>query len=122
MLQERERNIFPNGERGEEGAGLEQHTEVATHRGKLSLAQAGDFFAENFDGAGSRLHHADDMAKQRAFSATAAAHDDESFTALHCEGDVIDHGTITETAHQIGDFDDGRWHEANDEWRSRALQ
>ena len=41
--------------------------------------------------------------------------DDECFAALNVNRNVVDHGTIPESSHQIGNFDDWVRHDQNDE-------
>ena len=93
---------------------MKEHAETPPHLGDLALVHRRDFFAENFDRAGVRLHHADDVAQQRALAATAPAHDDERLAAIDVERDIVDHAALAEFSDEIGDFDDwlGIWFHA----------
>jgi hypothetical protein len=55
------------------------------------------------------------VAKERAFPATASAHDHECLAAANIERNVVDHRAISEFSDKIGNFDDwrvsGRWHD-----------
>ena len=45
------------------------------------------------------------MPKQSALPATAPAHDNECFTAMNVEGNIVDDCAISELADKIGHFD-----------------
>ena len=60
-----------------------------------------NFFAEDFDRAGGRLHHADDVAEQRALAATAPAHDDQGLAAVDLEREIVDHTALAEFPDEI---------------------
>ena len=97
---------------------MKQHPETPTDFLDLAIVHRRDFFAEDFDRAGGRFHYSDDVAEERAFAATAPAHDHERLAAMDGEGKIIDHGATPEGAGEIGDFDDDgcvRHRKRNDE-------
>src|SRR5205814_3159195 len=105
---QRQRHVFAHRQRREESAGLKQHSETPTDFLDLAIVHRRDFFAEDFDRAGGRFHYSDDVAEERAFAATAPAHDHERLAAMNLEREIVDDGATPEGAGEIGDFDDDR--------------
>ncbi len=100
-LEDGQRDVLADGERIEEGAGLEEHAETLADLGQPFVVELGDLGAvdENFARVG--LERADDVAQEGTFAAAAAAHDDEDFAVLQLEGDVLQNLPRAEAAAHV---------------------
>src|SRR6185437_13208065 len=94
-------DVFADGERIEQRAGLEHHREAVFihHVGRL------DGFAIDEDFAGIGEIEDDDLLEQHAFAAAAGPHNDEDFAGFDFEVQAFEDFLAVETFFQIADFD-----------------
>src|SRR6185437_5688223 len=86
---------------------LEQHAELAQQLEPLARRQGSDLDAVNLDGAGIRLHQAEDTFDRHRFAGAGAADDDEALALLQVEIDAVEHNLRAEGFLEAanGDFD-----------------
>jgi hypothetical protein len=63
--------------------------------------------------------------EQSALAATASAHDHERIATMYVEGNIVEHGTVSEFPDEMIYLDDGgrvSGHEQNDEIRMTKLE
>src|SRR5262245_54440207 len=96
MLGQVEANVFTDGQRIEQGAGLKDHGHaVFVHdAGRL------DGFAFDEDFAVVGRFQSDEVFEQYAFATAARTHDDKDFPPLHLEVQSLEHRVAVETAAQ----------------------
>ncbi len=93
---QRESHVLGDGERVEQGAGLENHGGAAADFRKLRLVPPGDVFARDEDAAFVRLKKPEQQLQRYRFPYAAAAHDHGGLTLLDEEIYVVQDGFVVE--------------------------
>ena len=113
IFDEWERDVLAHSERLEQGAKLEVHAKAQAKLVQLSGRQVGDLFSKDFDRAAGRPDRADDVTQERAFATARASHDNERVSLVDRKADSIEHGAVSEFAHEVAYFDDRSFFHAN---------
>src|SRR5580698_7786864 len=106
MFAHRELNILHCGERGEQGALLEQHTPATLDRTPLPLVERREIAAEYFDRATALRQQSDNGAHQYRLAGTGAADEAEDFAFEYVESRMVEHIGLAKTDGQIANTDD----------------
>ena len=109
MLDDRQRDVFADGERLQQRAALKEHAEAAAHRApaarsSIAVISSPKSLIEPLVGFIEPMTWRSSV----DFPQPDAAHDDHRVAFHDLEGNAIEHAAPVELADEIGHFDDGR--------------
>ncbi len=106
-LLERERDVFPGGERVEQGVALEKVGAAGAKGGEGGGVAAGERRAVEADLAGVGREHAREALEEHGLAGAGLAHDGEHAAARHGEIDVGEHDAVAEAFFQAAGREQG---------------
>ncbi len=107
VLAERQRDVFQQRHRAEEGAALEEHSDAPPHPLAPGFARRGGGPAIIEDLALRRLFEAHQMSQQRALATPAASNDEEDLASPNGKMDIMQHDGAAVGHREMLDANDG---------------
>ena len=105
MFLERHLHVLAHGQRGEQGAVLEQHAGVALDAQAVGRIARARIHAQYFNLPGIGRAQAEDGAHQHRFAGARTANHAENFATAHIQVQAIVHGLAAETVDQSAQAD-----------------
>src|SRR5690554_5312931 len=107
MLDQRQGNVLGDGQRGEQRAALEQHTEAPFDLRAALFIKLVQLLAEHPDTAAIGAAQSDDGAQQDRLAGTRATHHAQDFPRSDVQIQILVHGLLAEAVDQPADLHQG---------------